>query len=138
MRWRDRKEPKQLITFGSRYPFFGNFAHFLLKRRCTSQRIFRWNYLNNRWAFWYELMLILRSKKKSWSVRRKNWRAIWPKNFFLTFHIEKSWEFSNSFYFFLQQTSQRCPQLWSLYTRKFRVKYLMLIIMLKNLSCYVS
>ena len=65
----------------------------LLKWRCSPQRIFWWNHLNDRWAFLYQLVPIRRSKKKGWSVRPKKLKAdltkskFFPKFFKLFFKM---------------------------------------------------
>ena len=129
--------------------FLDVFPLFHTKRRCSSQRIFSMKL--SKWPRSIFLssganLKFIEKKADLWGA--KNWRPIWPKkkiffDFFMLRRLESVFQgqkiffeknFSEKFWSVWRRTSKRrCLQLWSLYTEKFPVTFL--FIMLKNLIC---
>ena len=62
------------------------FRLFLLKWRCYFHQIFLMKLLNDRWIFFYQLLLIIRSEEKRLICEKKNTEDWFdPKKIFLTF-----------------------------------------------------
>ena len=132
--------------------FFGRFSLFLPKWKCFAQPIFLRDQLNNCWAFFYKLMLILRSCNKWLIFRRQKMKVdLTREKFFLTFLC---WDDLKVFFkakkiLFEKKNSKvlkflaslkanikaASSKLWSLNSKKFRVTFF--FIMLKNFSCYL-
>ena len=131
--------------------FFRPLFHFFsLKERVPLNQFFWRDHLNDRWAFFYQLMLTSRSLSKGliFRTQKSEGRFDPKKNFFRLFYAETTWKcfsrqknfswkiFFENFWSVWRQTSKRRrPQLYALYTKKLRVTFL--FIMLKNLSWYL-
>ena len=128
--------------------FLDVFPLFLSKRRFSSERIFSMKPSKSPLSIFLSTganLKIITKKADLWGA--KNWRPISPKKIFFTFSC---WDdlrvfvkakknffekfFPENFWSVWRRTSKRRrPQLWSKYTKKFRVTFL--FVKLKNLSC---
>ena len=138
-----------MVPSGLFWPFFQFFSQ---KERIPLNQFFWRDHLNDRWAFFYQLMLISRSLSKGliFRTQKPEGRFDPKKIFFRLFNAETTLNcfsrrkkiffekkiFRNFWNFRLvwrQTSKRRRPQLWPLYTKKLCVTFL--FIMLKNLIC---